>query len=474
MNRLLDTTPFFSFFLLDLPLEVIVSIFWILFKNFEKEVSSYKALFRIEIVSKKFQECVIVFANLAEKIPGGGGREVKIKQLSRKRLEIYHPNLKKVVLSYCSKLKSDDISTVLSQSLTTLVIDELWQGMFNDIDLKLLTNLTSLTYSVGDFSRCYGIRTLFPFSEEVSDNALKPITQLTTLKLIGHTQKITGIGICATSIQNLYLNVNNFNFSLIKTFQNLVDLRFGDKTKIDDSYFLENMQSLKTLFIGPLQKITDRILGSLRNLTYLHLPNNQYITNDGLKQLVNLSNLDLSVGQLITNEALENLTNLTILCLDRNLRITSSIFAYLPNITSLSLFESRMTDDFVHFTPNLTCLSITRITPNLDILTRLEMLRIFDVAEENDIHEREENDILEKLENLRVLCLAEIEKPTTRPREPIRGNGNYRWNEQHHLKFLRNKYESILIDGHKWQKLTSFPVVKTKKKGWVWVIQRAK
>ena len=441
MKRPLDLTPFSSLSLWDLPLELVMSIFWILFPDFEEKYSSYKTLFRLEIVSKTFREYVISFANLAENLP-----EQVEERIPRKRLEIYHPNLKRIILSHWSTIRGNDISAILSQSLTTLVISSKWSILSNkedgplveDSDLKQLSNLTHLSLAS---------------ESNMSDTGLKHLTQLTTLQL-DYYQEITGIGICPFKIQNLYLDSNSFNLSLIKTFQNLVELRFGDNIEVVDSYFLENMLSLKSLSINKSQKITNSLLGSLTNLTSLGLFGNECITDDGLKPLVNLCKLDLSFNGSITNQALENLTNLTTLNLNGNDRITNSIFAYLPNITSLSLNRSCVTNDFVHFVPNLTCLSVTSIPENINTLVNLVMLRIFIVEEESG----EREDKFERLENLHVLCLPEPRKGG-RIKPSITGDYPH---SQPYLKFLQDKYESIIVDKDKWEELTSSELFSSK------------
>ncbi|MEG4817722.1 leucine-rich repeat domain-containing protein, partial [Microcoleus sp. K5-D4] len=113
-------------------------------------------------------------------------------------------------------------------------------------------------------------------------------------------------------------------------------------------------------------QITDfSFLGSLTNLTTLHLNNNQITDIRFLGSLSNLTTLDISRNQITDISILGSLTNLTTLYLNYNQITDISSLSSLTNLTTLYLCSNQITDfSALHSLTNLTKLDLraNRIT----------------------------------------------------------------------------------------------------------------
>ena len=280
-----------SLSLWDLPIELILTIFWFVFRDFESDLDTYKSLFRLECVSKKFGEYVMAFANLAEYVPIGIHFTEEIgppmgcntcgltDKTWKERTEKYHPKL-------------------LPENMKTLT--DTYFIPIDDSRLSLCVNVTCLTLS----------------KTKVSDDGLRFLTRLTRLNLYEKSQ-ITGSGINAQNIQKLFVNTDHFNLSYLKSYQNLVKLELGCSLYIkqEDYEHLENLTQLKALLIPsaygprvPEKRITDRVLQSLTGLTILDISSCVNITDRGLSLLTNLTTLACNAN--ITEFGLSPLLNL--------------------------------------------------------------------------------------------------------------------------------------------------------------------
>jgi len=119
-----------------------------------------------------------------------------------------------------------------------------------------------------------------------------------------------------------------------------------ERAGTDDPEAAEQILSrMTTLYLyGHYEDLTDiSPLGSLTNLTTLHLGYNNITDISSLGSLTNLTELDLSTNEITDISALRSLTNLTTLNLYEN-RITDvSALRSLTNLTELNLHDNEIT-----------------------------------------------------------------------------------------------------------------------------------
>jgi Leucine-rich repeat (LRR) protein len=134
-----------------------------------------------------------------------------------------------------------------------------------------------------------------------------------------------------------------------------------EKAGTDDAQAAEHiLSSMTELALYHNNHITDiSILGSLTNLTTLHLCGNEITDISILGSLTNLTTLSLSSNQITDINFLGSLTNLTTLDLSFNLITDISILGSLTNLTTLNLNNNLITDiSFLGSLTNLTTLDI--------------------------------------------------------------------------------------------------------------------
>lgn len=201
------------------------------------------------------------------------------------------------------------------------------------------------------------------------------------------------------------------------------------------------------------ENITEFGLSPLLNLVNLGLCAQPNITDQFLENLVHLTTLDLSSNNEITNNGLSLLTNLIALNLTDNELIMDSVFVFLPNITTLFIRNSKISDDFIHFLPDLTCLDISRkiTTKSTKKLTNLTMLRISPYLTVKP-------KVVRNLTKLSVLC-CNSKSRFPRPRRP-RGSGggstmlpSFIWKSQS----IAEEFRDINISEYEWDQLMPFP-----------------
>jgi internalin A len=148
------------------------------------------------------------------------------------------------------------------------------------------------------------------------------------------------------------------DISSLGSLTNLTTLHL-DWNKITDISFLGSLTNLTTLNLA-CNQITDiSFLGSLTNLTTLNLTCNQISDISFLGSLTNLTTLDLTGNQISDFSILGSLTNLTTLCLYRNRISDYSFLGSLTNLTALDLCHNKITDiSFLGPLTNLTTLNL--------------------------------------------------------------------------------------------------------------------
>jgi len=191
---------------------------------------------------------------------------------------------------------------MLSSTLTTLLLHG--KISITDVGLKKMTNLTKLDL----------------LTSEISNDAVQSLVNLKSICI--HT-------------------ISKITFQGISSLKNLITLEiYSNPIKNKE---LNSMNQLTSLTLrSSRDKLTNKCLKDLTNLSKLNFSLNTYIDNDGIKNLPLLTNI--SINHRITVEGIMHLTALSSLQLSRN--ITDNGIHDLTNLIHLDLLNNENISDY--------------------------------------------------------------------------------------------------------------------------------
>lgn len=252
----------------NLPLELILEIFWFAFQGIGFSIRPTRIAFQTRLVSKLWQGFI-------EKYIIGAVQKIHL---------FYYPKMNDSLLPLFHSLMNLDLRNniaITSKSLTKLTkLESLVLSYTSTVELnqlKELSNLTSLKLfklsllNIKSKNISIDLPNLSSLSLDsihcINNDTFKSLTRLRCLSL--HNTNIKGSHL----------------FPLIP---NLRQLEFrGSSYNIDSDKALPFLSQLEILIVGDDYPITDRVISSLSSLTELNLKENGSITLAGLKPFKN-------------------------------------------------------------------------------------------------------------------------------------------------------------------------------------------
>jgi len=285
--------------------------------------------------------------------------------------------------------------------------------------IKNLVNLTHLECGpkIGNEGLRFltNLKHLDLYYANVSDEGIKHLTSLTSLKLDAHECEISNDGV--KELTNLTMLTLNYGSTIdndgLKYLTKLKYLRLNQYSSVNDEAIkhLPSLTFLDLTYNDHLSTRIDRIsnegVKGLTNLTKLKL--NDLVSDEGIQGLTNL--ISLKVGESVSGEGLMRLNRLTSLDLTHNDLVK---FSHIEHLTS-TLLKLNLSSNHVIQDEDLipfTCLRSLKLNYNFDIsdngISKLTGLTFLDISgDEGYGSELISNEGVSNLTNLTFLDVSD-------------------------------------------------------------------